>query len=57
MRRKSLNDQMVASVERATALGGRANERERGHLAAVQAWIRAEFPPVRTASNPAAPAL
>ncbi len=34
---------MVAAAERAEALLARANERERGHLWAVKAWIRGDF--------------
>ena len=34
---------MVAAADRAEALSARANDRERGHLAAVQAWVRGDF--------------
>ncbi len=34
---------MVAAARQAATLADRANERERGHLAAVQAWIRGDF--------------
>lgn len=36
-------DEMVASVRRAEELSGQANDRERGHLAAVQCWIHGDF--------------
>ena len=36
-------DEMVASVHRAEALAGQANDRERGHLAAVRCWIHGDF--------------
>lgn len=35
--------QMVAAAAAAEKLADRANDRERGHLAAVQAWIRGDF--------------
>ncbi len=35
--------EMVASVEAAERLAGRTNERERGHTAAVRAWIDGDF--------------
>ncbi len=34
---------MVASVHRAAALKDRANGRERGHIAALEAWIEGDF--------------
>ncbi|NQW10280.1 MAG: tetratricopeptide repeat protein [Alphaproteobacteria bacterium] len=36
-------DAMVASVEAAEALDAQANDRERGHTAAVRAWIDGDF--------------
>lgn len=36
-------DDMVAAAEAARARIDRANDRERGHLAAVDAWIRGDF--------------
>jgi tetratricopeptide (TPR) repeat protein len=36
-------DDMVASVEAAEALAGAANDRERGHIAALRAWIEGDF--------------
>jgi tetratricopeptide (TPR) repeat protein len=36
-------DDMVRSVEAAEALAGKANERERGHIAAVRAWVDGDF--------------
>lgn len=36
-------DEMVASVGRAEALAEHANDRERGHLAAVQHWVHGDF--------------
>ncbi len=36
-------DDMVRAVEAAERLSDRANDRERGHLEAVQAWIRGDF--------------
>ena len=36
-------DDLVASVEAAEALWDRANERERGHIRAVRAWIEGDF--------------
>ncbi len=36
-------DDMVAAAKRAEALAPTANDREKGHLAAVQAWIRGDF--------------
>ena len=36
-------DDMVAAVRQAEAREGRMNDRERGHLAAVQAWIKGDF--------------
>ena len=35
--------EMVASVEAAERLASRANDRERGHIAAVRAWIDGDF--------------
>ncbi|WP_340108201.1 tetratricopeptide repeat protein [Pikeienuella sp. HZG-20] len=34
---------MTAALAEAEKLAGRANERERGHLAAVRAWVRGDF--------------
>ncbi len=36
-------DEMVSSVEAAEKLAPNANERERGHIAAVRAWIDGDF--------------
>ena len=36
-------DEMVAAVEAAEALHAQANDRERGHTAAVRAWIDGDF--------------
>ncbi len=35
--------EMVAALREAERLAGRANERERGHLAAIRAWVRGDF--------------
>jgi hypothetical protein len=34
---------MVAALEAAEAMADRANERERGHMAAIRAWIEGDF--------------
>jgi len=34
---------MVGAVEAAEALAGSANERERGHLSAMQSWLKGDF--------------
>ena len=36
-------DSMLASVEAAEALASQANERERGHIAALRAWVDGDF--------------
>lgn len=36
-------DEMVAALRQAEALASGANDRERGHLAAVQAWVKGDF--------------
>jgi len=36
-------DEMVASVETAEALADQANPRERGHMAALRAWVDGDF--------------
>ena len=36
-------DDMVAALARAEALAGRANDRERGHMMAVRAWVEGDF--------------
>ncbi len=36
-------DDMVASLRAAEALADRANDRERGHMAAIRAWVDGEF--------------
>ncbi len=36
-------DPMVAALEAAEALAGSANERERGHMKAIRAWVEGDF--------------
>ncbi len=36
-------ESMLASVQAAEALAGHANERERGHIAALRAWVDGDF--------------
>jgi len=36
-------DHMVESLEAAEALAGQANDRERGHMAAIRAWVEGDF--------------
>ena len=36
-------DDMVASVEAAEALADKANDRERGHIAALRSWVEGDF--------------
>jgi len=36
-------DEMVKSLGAATALADKANERERGHIAAIKAWVEGDF--------------